>query len=398
MKLLFVVPMLPYPPRTGNTLIVYNYIKCLAARHSVDLISFRGQESAADVRALAGWCRHIELVDAPPLWRVRLNQTLAFVTGQPIYVWAYRSARMAEAVARALRAEPYDVAVFQKTEMAQFRPEGYTGVSILSMENPMVVNHQRLMELASSWFARLRWRDRISRLRRYEQGQVSRFQRVLLINEADARDCQRVLPGARVDWVPHGIDADAFSPGDPASRRDGMIVITGNMYHPPNVEAVDVFCREVLPLVLARVPSANVWLVGADPAPAVRKWAEHDRITVTGFVEDVRPYLHQARVSVCAVRLRIGTQTKVLEALACGTPVVTTSAGNHGIGAQSGSDLYVADDPAAMADRIAALLEGAQWQRLSENGRRFVVNNFTWQKGVAKLERIFEDVMREAAS
>lgn len=107
---------------------------------------------------------------------------------------------------------------------------------------------------------------------------------------------------------------------------------------------------------------------------------------------DIRPYLQEATVSVCPVRLKIGTQTKILEALACATPVVTTSAGNHGICATSGKHLYVADNPEEFADRVIELLKGDRWNELSQNGRRFVQENFTWSGSGLKLERILEQL------
>jgi glycosyltransferase involved in cell wall biosynthesis len=124
----------------------------------------------------------------------------------------------------------------------------------------------------------------------------------------------------------------------------------------------------------------------------VRKWTRDPRIKITGFVPDIRPYLSEAMVSVCPVRLRIGTQTKVLEALACGTPVVTTPAGNHGIGAISGEHLYVADDPVSFADKVVTLLTTRKWSILSEKGRRFAEDNFTWEKSAEKLEKILEQL------
>jgi glycosyltransferase involved in cell wall biosynthesis len=162
------------------------------------------------------------------------------------------------------------------------------------------------------------------------------------------------------------------------------------MFHKPNVDAVEYFCRKVFPLVCKQVPTATLWLVGARPVGSVRKWAMNSQIRVTGFVPDVRTYLRQAVVSVCPIRLRIGTQTKILEALACGTPVVTSSAGNHGIRAVSGEHLYVADHPVEFADKVVALLKGDRWNELSQNGRRFVVENFTWERSAAKLEQILE--------
>jgi glycosyltransferase involved in cell wall biosynthesis len=212
------------------------------------------------------------------------------------------------------------------------------------------------------------------------------------VNQKDAVEFGRMVLDACTDWGPQGIDDETYRPCEEIARRNGMIVITGNMFHVPNVDAVEFFCRDVFPLVCQQEPSANLWLVGSRPAKQVRKWAKNSRIKVTGSVPDMRPYLHQAMVSVCPVRLKIGTQTKILEALACATPVVTTSAGNHGIGASSGEQLYVADEPVELSNRIVGLLKGERWHELSQSGRRFVESNFAWSKSAQKLEQIFEQL------
>ena len=100
-------------------------------------------------------------------------------------------------------------------------------------------------------------------------------------------------------------------------------------------------------------------------------------------------------VSVCPIRLRIGTQTKVLEALACGTPVVTTSEGNSGVQARPGEHLLVGDTAQDFAAATIGLLRGERWHELSENGRRFVIDNFSWEAGVGCLEAILREVARE---
>jgi glycosyltransferase involved in cell wall biosynthesis len=250
----------------------------------------------------------------------------------------------------------------------------------------------------SPWYFKPLTQLRIARNASYERKYAARFDRIIFVNREDASDQARRFAGASTDWVSSGMDATAFSPDPGVPRHDGMIVMTGNMFHAPNVDGVEYFCSRVFPLVRQRVENAILWLVGSRPAPAVKKWAADPHIKVTGFVPDVRPYLRQAMVSVCPVRLRIGTQTKVLEALACGTPVVTTSAGNHGIAGTSGEHLYVADDPQEFADRVVSLLQRQRWNELSQNGRRLVVENFTWEASTARLERIVEEsIARRAA-
>jgi polysaccharide biosynthesis protein PslH len=387
MRLLYLTPFVPYPPVTGSSMIALNHIEQLSLRHTVDLISFRNRENPEALGTLPRWCHDIQLVNRPPRWRSLLNTLTGVVRYIPIGVAAFGSEEMAALVSRRLAEVKYDAVIFQLAEMAQFQPDWFQGPSIWSLEDPPVLKYQRMLPLYPWYTKPLVW-DRIARRQRYEKHRAGRFDCVVFVNEQDSRDYRNILPDADLDWVPSGIDVDAFRSAEEVARCRGMIVMTGNMFHRPNVDAVEYFCREVFPLICKRVQTATLWLVGARPVSAVRKWAKNSRIRITGFVPDISLYLSQAEVSVCPVRLRIGTQTKILEALACGTPVVTSSAGNHGIGAVSGEHLYVADDPADFADKVAGLLSGERWSELSQNGRRFVAQNFSWEKSTAKLEQV----------
>lgn len=391
MKLLFVAPVLPYPPLTGSALITLNHIRHLSTRHTVDLISFKDRKNPNNLGDLPRWCNNIQLVDRPPRWRVLLYM-LGGITRDPHpEISRVNSASMLDIVDRRLTNTTYDVVLFQTLQSVQFRPRGYRGATIWSLEDPLAVKTQRMLSMYP-WYSRPLYRNRCDRLKSYDMRYALQFGRVTFVNEEDALEYRKIIREACTDWVPHGIDDETYCPSAEIARRSGMIVITGNMFHVPNVDAVEFFCSEVFPLVCQRVPSANLWLVGSRPARRVRKWAKRPRINVTGAVPDIRPYLQQAMVSACPVRLKIGTQTKILEALACGAPVVTTSAGNYGIGATSGQHLYIADDPVEFANRIVELLRGERWHEMSQNGRRFVQDNFTWSKSTLKLEQILQQL------
>jgi glycosyltransferase involved in cell wall biosynthesis len=129
--------------------------------------------------------------------------------------------------------------------------------------------------------------------------------------------------------------------------------------------------------------------VGNKPDPRILSAASSygDRVKVTGRVDDITEYIRRAKISVCPIRLKIGVQTKILEALSWGTPVVTTEAGNSGIGAISGRHLWVDENPASFARHVVDLLEGKEWARLSEAGKTFVTSRNTWDASVARLEQ-----------
>jgi len=369
-------------------MILLNHLQRLSGRHDIDMISFGSSQNSDALAELSRWCKDVRLVQQPSKWRVLFNSVAAIAHYVPFGVAAAQSNEMTAVVSRRLTETNYDAVIFQLPEMAQYQPDWFQGPSVWNLEDPPVLKSQRMLPLYP-WYAKPWVWDRIARRKRYEKRWVGRFGCILFVNEEDSRDYMSIFKETNFDWVPSGIDVDAFRPTGEVARNQGMIVMSGNMFHKPNVDAVEHFCSEVFPLVCMRSPTAALWLVGANPAPSVRKWSKNPRIHVTGFVSDVSSYLRKAEVSVCPVRLRIGTQTKVLEALACGTPVVTTSAGNHGIGAVSGEHLYVADDPYEFADRILSFLNGDRWNEFSENGHRFVAQNFTWEKSTEKLEQVF---------
>lgn len=393
MRILLVAPIFPYPPSIGSAVITLNQLRVLSQRHRIDLISFKNRTNSSDLSELTRWCNKIELVERPSRWRVLLSMLSRLLIDPHPDISRFRSAAMSRVVAAHLSDGHYDVVLFQTLQSAQFRPDWYPGPAIWSLEDPLALKTEKMLAMYP-WYSRPLHRKRVSLLRQYDLKQAGRFNCVTFVNREDALEYMNSVPGACADFVPHGISEESVSSAA-VSRQKGMIVITGNMYHLPNVDAVEFFCGEIFPLICDQEPSANLWLVGARPVAAVRKWADNSRIKVTGFVPDISDYLRQAVVSVCPVRLRVGTQTKILEALSCGTPVVTTSAGNYGIAATPGKHLYVTDNAREFANHVVSLLAGDKWNEFSDNGRCFVREKFSWESSAAKLEQIMERVVHD---
>lgn len=272
MKLLFVAPSLPYPPLTGNALITFNHIKHLSLRHTVDVISLRDRKNQTDPGGLAQWCNSIELVEPLPFWRAVLHKGSRLIRDPHPDIALVSSRKMVEVVDRRLANTTYDVVLFHLEYAAQFRPDWYRGPTVWSLEDPWGVKIRRMLPMYS-WYLRPLYRRWSERLKSYDRKQAPRFSRVIFVNKDDANEYKRIAHEACTDWVPHGIDDETYSPSKEIARRDGMIVITGNMYHLPNVDAVEFFSREIFPRVCQKMPSANLWLVGSRPVDRVSGWA-----------------------------------------------------------------------------------------------------------------------------
>lgn len=394
MRLLFITPNIPQPSSSGSAIIAYNYIKQLSLHHEVDLISF-GTTNDVNSNDIFRWCANVTLFDKPTRAVVLLKMGLGVISDLPLPVSHYRSLQMDRYFHAHYATHRYDVVMCQLIEMAQYSAPVEIAPSLLLMEDPLIIKYQRQSPWRNTIIGRMITKYEISRLTRYEKRVVPRFDRTILINPLDLHAYSAIVPQAKLECVPYGIDTSAYTPVALEQRSRGMILISGNMNHPANVDAVDYFCSDIYPYIRQRVPFASLWLVGANPTERVVRWAKDESIHVTGFVPDMSVYIQKAMVSACPVTLGFGSRTKVLEALACGTPVVTTTAANTGIGATPDRDLYTADNAHEFTERVISLLNGECWEELAANGRRFVVEQRSWDVCVSRMETILQDVVMQ---
>jgi len=387
MKLLFIAPSYSYPAVKGYQLMLINHIEQLAPNNSIHLIFF-GKNSNPLVDPILSLCKKVNIIKLPK-WKMALNLISGFFTKKPFQICLYRSKEMSNLINNTLKRNSYDGVVFYLSRMAQFIPVDFKGISILNMIDPLVLNYSRSLYWRP-WYWKFLLNIEIARLVMYEKSFVSKFDCVTLISEMDISDYRKIFKDVNFEQLPYGVDLDYFSHSDNDLRKPGMIVISGNMGYAPNIDGVKYFCSEVFPLVLVSIPDAHLWIVGARPSSSIKKLSKQKNINVTGYVTDIRKFLNYAMVSVCPIRLNVGTQTKVLEALAMKVPVVTTSSGNSGVMGVSGSDLIVADSPAEIAEAVISLLRGDKWELLSQQGKAFVNQNFSWDKSARKLVYIIK--------
>lgn len=393
MRLLVVMANCPFPPRTGSAIVAYNSMKYLSNRHHVDLVCLQPMNGIAEPAEFVG---RMELIyqkqkSKPIKWLLYLFYML--MGGEPPSVSASASRAMTKKVRGEIQLGKFDAILLFEMGAIQYFASSIFHKLFVNIEDPQSIKLNRMAELPiwSIW-----QRVKLFVLARltafYENRMLHRMAKVFLLSAADIRDMQKQGAYKNLAYVPYGVDQRSSTAIAAYENRERTIVFSGNMFHPPNVDGGLFLLKDIFPLILRECPSAVLWIVGANPDARIYEAAAAfgKQVVITGRVDDVAEYIKRATVSICPVRLKIGVQTKILEALSWGTPVVTTSAGNSGIGGVSGTHLWVEDDADLLAKRVCDLLQGQGWERMSEDGRILVAERFTWEGSVAQLERHLE--------
>ncbi len=194
--------------------------------------------------------------------------------------------------------------------------------------------------------------------------------------------------------LPNGVDLDYFTPDENIHRETDTLVVSGKMSYHANVTMVLHLVQNIMPRVWATRPGVKLWIVGKDPTQEIRALSQNPNITVTGTVEDIRPYLRRASVAVSPVIYGVGIQNKVLEAMACGTAVVSTPQAISTLDVQPGQGVLVGQDANQFAEGVLKLLDNPQYRdEVGRAGYQFVLNNHKWSVVAERLEGIYHEAV-----
>ncbi len=397
MRVLIITDYLPYPLISGDRIRVYNLIRRVAVHHQVSLVALLGTpDDKASLHHLGEFCEFVSTADHTwPSLKTEWPGMLQYLfTGKPWELRLIYSQKLAETIRRLTSQKPYDIVDIQHSRMALYREEiapSCKAKTILTLHNIAYMQYEIIAKIQSKPLRRLRDWLHSRALWFWEPRYAAKFSHVITMSQLDS---QRLLErNAQLDMevIPNGVDTQRYQPLPLEENHAGLLFI-GTMAYPPGADGARFFCRQILPLVEQRFPNVETWIVGADPPQDVVALAA-DRIHVTGRVEDILPYYQ--RTSICVVPLRAGggTRLKILEAMALGRPVVTTSIGCEGLEAVNGKHLLIADDPAGFADHINRLMSDADlYHSITQSARQFVESHYGWNAIAEKLMRLYETV------
>ena len=389
--LLFLAHRVPFPPDRGDKIRSYNILKHLAARHRVHLAAFADDE--ADFDAAMGLNDLVAKMHIERRTRSRgVAAMLALATHKSVSVTAFAHKGMAGFVDRLLADEPIEHLYVFSSQMAQYAPDDRPFVmDFVDMDSEKFAAYGRAASPPMCWM----WQREARRLFHFERETARRAVVSLFVSEAEATLFrERIKLGEEaVQVLENGIDLEGYRPEPHPQGQPPLIVFTGQMDYPPNIEAASSFAREAMPMIRARVPDARFAIVGRKPDASLMALAGKHGVEVTGEVADVRPWLVQADVVVAPLRIARGIQNKLLEAMAMGRPVVASPQAFEGIDAEPGRDLIVADGPQAEAAAVSALLaDPARAETIGAAARARVEARYAWDARLAPLDAMLEHI------
>jgi polysaccharide biosynthesis protein PslH len=399
-KILFLSQRVPYPPNKGDKLRSFNEIKYLSQRHEISLVCLSdNQQDLHQAHHLKPYCSSIDVIHLPKL-QSRLKAILALFSSEALSLAYFYSGKLKAVVERKLRDEAFDIVFIYCSSMAQYVPLAGNApcvIDFVDVDSEKWRQYARYARFPMNWLYRLESR----RLRKYERVVASSFRHGFLVSEKETEDFRvLVQSSAALTALANGVDASFFQPSaEPDSFDPHALVFTGAMDYFANVEAVLYFVREILPLIQKGAPLVKLYVVGSNPTQEIVALGKtHPHVKVTGFVESVRPYVVRCAAMVAPMRIARGVQNKILEAMAMGVPVVTSSLGFEGISASPGLDIFVEDLPAAFAAQVLQLMQDPGLRRaVSEKGRKTVQQHYDWSRNLERLERILLEVGEGAA-
>ena len=401
MRILMITNYLPYPETSGGRIRIYNLLRRVSRRHEVSLASLlESPEDVDGVSHLQQFCARVEtanmdrrsrLAKAPGLLRYALE-------GKPPELRLLHSEELVGKIRQLVSMMDFDIVQIESVMGLYLGalPTTKRYKSIVMFHNVTSQQFARISDVQQRGDRKLRaWINSVT-MGLWEPRYAAKFDRCTTVSEMDRQLLMKANPRLQVDVIPNGVDIEKYRPLPlPPENASPSLMFIGSMGYPPCVDAVLYFCNEILPLIRQATDAIELWVVGGDPGSEVLE-LDGSSVHVTGRVEDVVPYYQQIRVCVVPLRAGGGTRLKILEAMALGRPVVSTTIGCEGLDVVDGEHLLIADTPEQFADKILRLLRDRQLhQHISANGRALVEAKYGWDKIAERLMDVYQELVAD---
>ena len=401
MKILFLSSWFPYPPLNGAKIRIYNLIRELANHHDITLMSFAQtisiDEAKENISHLNQYCRSVNVVSSRSYRRDSLAALVGFFSPMPRSVFQTYSPQMEELIGEKLKSESFDVIVASEVNAPTI-----TSLLASRIQGPLKILDALEVGLAKNDFYLERSRlQRIRRgmtwykLRRFTKGLLNNFNACTVPSVQEKQNIEEfVSDHTLVEIIPHCVDLNHYQ-GSFGFPEKGTLIFTGSFTYGANSDAAAYFFEQIYPRVKAEISGVRTKIVGSTNGTDVNKWPIDDHVTFTGLLSDVRPAIAQSWLSIVPLRVGAGTRLKIIESMALGTPVVSTSIGAEGLDVVHGENILLADDPKDFAQAVLEILQNPQLRdKLSAAGLKLVKERY----GAETLGNKFNSLLDRVAS
>jgi len=387
-----------YPLDSGGKIRTFQMLKEWHLLHDITYLALfpegtpeTAKEHAKSYSSRQVWVDWKDQPKRTPGFYLALLKNLVF-SQTPYVIDKYHNAAATRDISGLVKSHNYDLVVADFLSMTPNIVDAGVDLRrvVVFQHNVESQIWKRHFESAKNFLVRAYMRTQWRRYDRFERDMCSRFQGVIAVSEDDASRFSSEFELRNVlGHVPTGVDVEFFSARD-HHPEVGHIVFLGSMDWMPNIDGIVDFVKSTYPLVKSRFPGVKLTIIGRNPAPAVVSLQSQDNsIHVTGTVDDVRPFMGRAAVSVVPLRVGGGTRIKIFEAMAMGIPVVSTTIGAEGLPVVDEENIFIADDPELFARRIVGVLtDKALAATVGDAGRSMVTEKFSWRTAVNQFDEM----------
>jgi polysaccharide biosynthesis protein PslH len=396
---LIIGPFAPYPAVFGGAQRLYAVVKMFAEFSDVTLVTYRSfNADDTSIAHLSTICAEVELVDGVPTdttakWKLQLRGLL---DGKTFQYYAFYAKHFQAAIDRHLSRKHFDVIVVEQSQMGWFDTASNTATGgsgaapfrIFDLQNIESELLARRAAVHPRGLRKLALMIEARRFARKERAMCRQYDLVLTPSDRETEQLRSEVPGVRFETLPNTIDTSLNRRDDP-NYHPTEVTFIGTTQVEANRDGVLWFAEEILPIIRVARPDVHVSIVGGKPPPEVLALGDQPNVTVTGFVDDIHPYIQRAATIIVPLRVGGGTRLKILDAMNAETPVVSTTLGAEGIAGEDGTHLLLADEPADFAAAVLRLLDEPHTRAaMAAAGRELVEREYDWRAHGRRLQAV----------
>jgi len=401
LKILFFTHTFPYPLAEGIKLMAFNLIKELSARHEIHLFSLLEKDTdTIYIPELLKYCKTVQTSYKKLPKSAFLRLWNMYFQNIPYNINQFYAQEAFDKLHDIIKKERFDLVHFNFFTTSGYRkavPEGIPAVlcNYDAMSLHFLRNKKRERNLFKKIYLSKQWK----KIAKYEKQIISRFDKTVVVSSVDKDWLCALFAGsgqqADITVIPIGVDTGYFTPQE-APKDNPSLIFRGIMDFKPNTDAIIHFYKNIFPLIKKKLPDIRLYIVGKNPINKIKSFATDKSVTVTGYVEDIRPYIAKATVNICPMRIGTGMKFKIIESMAMGIPTVATNFACAGIEEiKNGENILVADSPADFSKTVVNLIQDKPLiEKISRNGLEIIRKNYSWPIIASKFETLYKETLR----